>query len=178
MSPTRPSLALVALASAALAVAAAYEGPRTFQASEVLKPPQVKGPHFQVAAAVPTEGYFHVFSITTDYGPLEAEGSQKSAEQKAAAAAGGVAAKGVVPIPMVVSSTATVGNLVWGKDPEELLKYNEQRLKELGATRLELQLAGTATPPAKKELAARGWTVVENVPLSMEVAQAAAPAAR
>lgn len=270
MSATRPSLTLAALCSAALAVAAAYEGARTFQASEVLRPDQIKGPHFQVAAAVPTGGYFHEFSITTDYGPLEAEGmsllitrlnevralgeldkvsksevflkaagtsvvnvgkgvvsavedpgatvkgiggglkrfgtnlgrkakrtgdkavdaakkdedekaggEQKSTEQKAAEAAGGVAssvlgvsgasrrwaqkvgvdpyttnpvlkkalgdvgkvdaaggiaAKIVVPIPMLVSTTSSVGNLVWGKDPEELLKYNEQRLKELGAS--------------------------------------------
>jgi hypothetical protein len=49
-------------------------------------------------------------------------------------AAGGIAAKVVVPVPMVVSSTASVGNLVWGKDPEELLKHNEQRLRELGAS--------------------------------------------
>jgi hypothetical protein len=260
--------AFAAFASAALAVAAAYEGPRTFQASEVLKPAQVKGPHYQVAAAVPTEGYLHVFSIRTDYGPLEAEGtsllltrlnevgalarldevsksevflkaagtsvlnvgkgvasavkdpeatakgvgtglkrfgtnlgrkakrttdkavdstagdekaagSPASTEDKAAGAAqgaaksalginksarrwaqkvgadpyttnpilrkalqeigkidaaGGIAAKVVVPIPMVVSSTASVGNLVWGKDPEELLKLNEQRLTELGAS--------------------------------------------
>ena len=72
--PARPVLTLVALASAALAVAAAYEAPRTFKASEVLKPAQVKGPHFSVAPTVKTEGYLHVFDITTDYGPLEAEG--------------------------------------------------------------------------------------------------------
>ena len=47
-------------------------------------------------------------------------------------AAGGIAAKIVVPIPMVVSGTASVGNLVWAKDPEELLKINEQKFKELG----------------------------------------------
>jgi hypothetical protein len=269
MSLSRSSLTLAALASTALAVAAAYEGPRTFKASEVLQPAQVKGPHFQVAGAVPTEGYFHEFSITTDYGPMEAEGmslllarlnevralaeldkvsksevflkaagtsvvnvgkgvasavqdpgatakgvgggikrfgtnlgrkakrtsdkavdsaksddekaagDEKSTEKKAADAAGGVAnsvlgvsgasrrwaqkvgvdpytsnpvlkkalsdigkvdaaggiaAKVVVPIPMVVSTTASVGNLVWGKDPEELLKYNEQRFRELGAS--------------------------------------------
>jgi hypothetical protein len=212
-------------------------------------------------------------------------------------AAGGIAAKVVVPIPMVVTTTARVGNLVWGKDPEALLKYNEQRLKELGATdavikklylskgftltfhtrlvsalyavkakgsaayaetaaearsvreavffaesaemlerfhaktpvvellpdsralvaktkdgravallpidyirwtpefekaaseaqqraakelgaaKLELQLAGTASATAKKELAARGFTVVENVPLTYEVAEAAPAAA-
>ena len=50
-------------------------------------------------------------------------------------AAGGIAAKVVVPIPMVVSTTATVNNLVWGKDPEELLKINEQRLAELGVSK-------------------------------------------
>ena len=70
---SRLSVALT-LAFAALAVGAAYEAPRTFQASELLTPAQVKGPHHQVAAAVPTEGYLHVFSIKTDYGPLEAEG--------------------------------------------------------------------------------------------------------
>ncbi len=426
MSPTRSSSTLVAFASAALAVAAAYEPARTFKASEVLKPSQIKGPHFQVAEAVPTEGYFQIFSIKTDYGPLEAEGmsllltrlnevralaelddvsksevfvkaagtsvvnvgkgvasavtdpgatakgmgagvkrfgtnlgrkakrtadeatadkdegEQKSTDKKASDAAagiagsvlgvsagsrrwaqkvgvdpyttnavlkkaladigkvdaaGGIAAKVVVPVPMVVSTTAKVGNLVWGKDPEALLKYNEQRLKELGATdavikklylskgftlslhtrlvnglyavkakgsaayaetaaeakivreavffaesaemlerfhaktpvvellpdsralvaktkdgraavllpvdwvpwtaafekaatlvsqrakaelgttKLELQLAGTASATAKKELAARGFTVVENVPLTYEVAEAAAAAA-
>ena len=47
-------------------------------------------------------------------------------------AAGGIAAKVVVPIPMVVSGTASVGNLVWAKDPEEVLKINEQKFKDLG----------------------------------------------
>jgi hypothetical protein len=47
-------------------------------------------------------------------------------------AAGGIAAKVVVPIPMVVSGTASVGGLVWSKDPEALLKGNEQAFKELG----------------------------------------------
>jgi hypothetical protein len=262
----RPAVTLAALVSASLAVAAAYEAPRTFQASEVLKPSQVKGPHFSVAPAVKAEGYFLIFDIKTDYGALEAEGksmlfvrlsevsalaqldevsksevflkaagtsvlnvgkgvasavkdpkataegigsgvkrfgtnlgrkakrtgdkavesvsgddkgegSDKSTGDKAAAAgtgmaysvlgvskssrkwaqkvgadpyttnpilkkaltdigqidaAGGIAAKVVVPIPMVVSSTATVGNLVWAKDPEELLKMNEATLKSMG----------------------------------------------
>jgi hypothetical protein len=430
MSPSRPSLTLVAFASAVLAVAAAYEPARTFKASEILKPSQIKGPHYQVADAVPTEGYFHLFSIKTDYGPIEAEGmsllltrlnevralaeldevsksevflkaagtsvvnvgkgvastvtdpeatakgmgagvkrfgtnlgrkakrtadqatadkgekaqaEQKSTDKKtseAAAgiagsilgvsagsrrwaqkvgvdpytsnpvlkkaladigkvdAAGGIAAKVVVPIPMVVSTTASVGNLVWGKDPEALLKHNEQRLKELGATdevvkelylskgftlsletrmisalhavkakggaayadtaaeagivreavffaesaemlqrfhaktpvvellpdsralvaktkdgravallpidwihwtaafekaatevqararkelgatKLEVRLSGTASPTARKELAARGIDVVENEPLTFEAAEASAPAAK
>src|SRR5205085_4873398 len=49
-------------------------------------------------------------------------------------AAGSLAAKIVVPIPPVVGATAKVGNLVWSQDPEALLKGNEQRLKELGAS--------------------------------------------
>jgi hypothetical protein len=47
-------------------------------------------------------------------------------------AAGGIAAKAVVPVPTVVSKAAEVSDLVWGKDPEELAKLNEQRLAELG----------------------------------------------
>jgi hypothetical protein len=47
-------------------------------------------------------------------------------------AAGGIAAKVVVPIPMVVSTTATVGGLVWGADPQEVRKKNEAWLAELG----------------------------------------------
>jgi len=50
-------------------------------------------------------------------------------------AAGGIAAKVVVPIPMVVSTTATVGGLVWGKDPEELRKINEKAVADLGASK-------------------------------------------
>jgi len=47
-------------------------------------------------------------------------------------AAGSLATKIVLPVPQVVGLTASVGGLVWGKDPEELLKLNEQRMKELG----------------------------------------------
>ena len=47
-------------------------------------------------------------------------------------AAGGIAAKVVVPVPTVVSKAADVSELVWGKDPQELAKLNEQRLAELG----------------------------------------------
>jgi hypothetical protein len=45
---------------------------------------------------------------------------------------GGIATKVVVPIPAVVGTTASVGDLVWGKDPEELRKLNEQRARDLG----------------------------------------------
>ena len=47
-------------------------------------------------------------------------------------AAGSIATKVVLPIPGVVGMTATVSGLVWSKDPEELRKLNEQRLKEIG----------------------------------------------
>jgi hypothetical protein len=260
-------------AAVSLAVAAAYEGPRTFKASEVLKPAQVKGPHYEVAPDVPTDGYLHVFQLKTDYGSLEAEGKNilllreyetgalaqldevsktgvfvkaagdslvktgkgvamavsdpgataknmgsglkrfgsnlgrsakrttdkavdsvsgddkdkkegekkddKSTTDKAAEAsegiansvfgvngaarrwaqkvgvdpyttnpvlrksliefgridaAGGLAVKIAVPIPPIVGTTATVGNLVWGQDPQALMKRNEQLLKDGGAT--------------------------------------------
>jgi hypothetical protein len=49
-------------------------------------------------------------------------------------AVGGIAAKVVVPIPTVVSTTSTVGGLVWGKDPEALRKTNEAGLKALGVS--------------------------------------------
>jgi hypothetical protein len=50
-------------------------------------------------------------------------------------AAGGLAAKIAVPIPMVVTTTASVSNLVWGKDPEELRKMLEKQIAELGASK-------------------------------------------
>jgi hypothetical protein len=49
-------------------------------------------------------------------------------------AAGAIASKVALPIPVVVSGTATVGQLVWSADPEALRKTNEARLKELGTS--------------------------------------------
>jgi len=49
-------------------------------------------------------------------------------------AAGGIATKVVLPIPPIVGASASVGDLVWGKDPEELRKINEERLKALGVS--------------------------------------------
>jgi hypothetical protein len=46
--------------------------------------------------------------------------------------AGSIATKVVVPIPAVVGTAATVGDLVWSKDPEELRKHNEGLVKALG----------------------------------------------
>lgn len=48
--------------------------------------------------------------------------------------AGGIAAKLAVPIPPLVDTTADVGSLVWGRDPEELRKLNEARVREIGAS--------------------------------------------
>lgn len=50
-------------------------------------------------------------------------------------AAGSIVTKVVVPIPMVVSTTAKVGGLVWSADPEELRKRNEASLAGLGVTK-------------------------------------------
>lgn len=262
-------LAITFTLGAALVTGAAYESPKGFRASDLLTPAQVKGPHHAVAPDVKLDGYLHVFDLTTDYGPVEAEGkstlltrlqevgalaeldevskskvflqaagtsvvnvgkgvsaavsdpgatakgvgggvkrfgtnlgrkakragdeavtaakgddkgegtAEKSGADQAAAAgagvansvlgvnatarkwaqkvgvdpytanpilkkalsdiakvdkAGGLAAKIVVPVPMVVSGTAKVGALVWAKDPEELLKLNEQRLTETGVS--------------------------------------------
>jgi hypothetical protein len=63
----------------------------------------------------------------------------------------------------------------WTEASDKALAEIEKRAKgELGATKLELRMTGTMSAVAKKEAAARGWTVTENVPLSFEVAQAQA----
>ncbi|WP_110172683.1 hypothetical protein [Luteitalea pratensis] len=49
-------------------------------------------------------------------------------------AAGSLTTKFVVPIPPLVGSAATVGNLVWTTDPESLRKMNEGRAKALGVS--------------------------------------------
>jgi hypothetical protein len=237
--------------------APADEPPPAFKAAQLLTPAQVKGPHHAVADAVATEGYYHAFTIRSDFGEFDAQGRTmlavrlqevealaklddvsktevfltaagtsvvnvgkgvanaviKPAEtakgvgsgvkrfgvnlgrmtkrtvdsatnddpaeaskpegnaavsagksvlgvsraarrwaQKVGVdpyttnmvlrkalddfgevdAAGSIATKVVLPVPGVVGMTATVSDLVWSKDPEELRKLNEQRLKELG----------------------------------------------
>jgi hypothetical protein len=49
-------------------------------------------------------------------------------------AAGSIATKVAVPVPRAVSMTSKVGHLVWDKDPEEVRKINEQRLRELSVS--------------------------------------------
>jgi hypothetical protein len=61
-------------------------------------------------------------------------------------AAGSIATKVVLPIPAVVGMTSKVSSLVWGKDPEELRKINEQRLRDL-----------TVPEDVARALFANGW---------------------
>lgn len=67
-------------------------------------------------------------------------------------AAGGIAAKAVTPVPTVVSKAADVSDLVWGKDPQELAKLNEQRLGELGVDKkvAEAFLKSAAFSPSRQ----------------------------
>jgi len=50
------------------------EAPPRFAAAALLTPGVLKGPHYRVDDAVRTEGYFHEFSISSDFGPFKAVG--------------------------------------------------------------------------------------------------------
>jgi hypothetical protein len=50
------------------------EAPPEFTAGALLTPAVAQGPHYRVADSVPTEGYFHRFSLTSDFGSFEAIG--------------------------------------------------------------------------------------------------------
>ena len=245
------------------AAAPAFEPAPTFQASKILPPDLLKGPHFTVSETVTAEGVYQVFEIVSEFGNIEAEGRTvlrtrlrevdalarlsevskgeifakaaggavlavgkgvasvvkdpegtakgigggikrfgvnlgrkarrtadsvthddkkagepgESTSDKALGAAGGaansvlgvngaarkwaqklgvdpyttnpvlhkalvdvgridtagsIATKIILPVPVLVSGTATIGDLVWSKDPEELRKINEARLAEIG----------------------------------------------
>lgn len=256
--------AIAALGLIAIAQESGSEPPPVVKASAVLTPAQLSGPHYKVEEAVETPGYFHEFTLTTDFGPMTAEGlsqlpvraqevaalaalqdvsrsrvflesagqslvavggsivnvvtapvdtakgigsgvkrlgvnigrrtkrayesvtaddkkpaDESTKDDKGAAGAavgvaknllgvngamrrwarkvgadpyttnpilrdaldriaqvdvaGSLATKIVVPIPGILSTTATIGDLVWAKDPEELRKMNDSRARELGA---------------------------------------------
>ncbi len=250
-------MAAVAAGNTYRAAEPADEPPPSFAAAQLLSPAELRGPHHTVADAVQTDGYYHEFRITSDFGEFEAAGrtmlavrlheiralaqldevsktevflrsagtsvvnvgrgvatavtspvdtargvgsgvkrfgvnlgrmtrrtvdsatSEDPAEEPAPGgnaavgaaqgvlgvnraarrwaqkvgvdpystnpvlrqalsdfgrvdAAGSIATKVILPIPGVVGMTATVSDLVWGKDPEELRKINEQRLRDLG----------------------------------------------
>src|SRR5512143_2619419 len=128
----------LAVTTAATPVQAAdYEGPRTFQASEVLAPAQIKGPHFEVAPEVPTEGYLHVFHLRTDFGPLEVEGRSmlvlREHETQALAQLDEVSKAGVF-VKAAGSSLLSTGKGVVAavKDPEATAKGIGGGLKRFG----------------------------------------------
>jgi len=52
----------------------AWEGPRTFDASEILTAADRSGPHHSVGDRVPTEGFFYAFTLRTEFGDLETVG--------------------------------------------------------------------------------------------------------
>jgi hypothetical protein len=148
----------IALASAALAVGAAYEGARTFQASELLTPAQIKGPHHQVAAKVPTEGYLHVFSIKTDYGPLEAEGRGMllvRLQEVGALAELAQVSKSAVFVKAAGASVVNVGEGVAAAvtDPEATAKGIGKGLKRFGTNlgRKAKRAGDQAAESAKKD---------------------------
>ena len=60
--------------SAASAVAASWEEPKTFKASEVLTAAEKKGEHHEVDDKVPTEGFYYVFELQTEFGELKPVG--------------------------------------------------------------------------------------------------------
>lgn len=63
----------------------------------------------------------------------------------------------------------------WTEACDKVFTEVETRAKrELGATKLELRMTGTMSRVAKQEMAARAWTVVENIPSTFEVAKARA----
>lgn len=63
-------------------------------------------------------------------------------------AAGSIATKVAVPIPAPLTMTATVGDIVWTKDPEDLRRQNEKQAAELGVGK----------PVAKAFFANKNWT--------------------
>jgi len=69
-------LCLAALSAGAFSPVAARsdEPPPRFTAAQLLTPAQLKGPHHTVADPVATEGYYHAFTIRSDFGEFDAEG--------------------------------------------------------------------------------------------------------
>ena len=77
-SPFGLCAASLLVASAVLtAQPATDEPPPTVTASKVLTAAQLKGVHHQVVNAVPTPGFFHEFTITSEYGTFTAIGRRE-----------------------------------------------------------------------------------------------------
>ena len=82
-------------------------------------------------------------------------------------AAGSIATKVVLPVPGIVTAAADVGDLVWGKDPEELRKINEQTLKTLGVPSAD----------AAVFFANRGYTLTSQTRLAAALGRVKVPGA-
>jgi hypothetical protein len=66
----------------------------------------------------------------------------------------------------------------WTEASEKALSEIEARARqELGTTKLELHMTGTMSAVARKQMAARGVKLVENLPSTFELARAAAETA-
>ncbi len=68
------SSVLVSLMPALAGLQEGDEPPPRFRADALLTPAVIHGTHYRVAEDVRTEGYFHAFSITSDFGAFEALG--------------------------------------------------------------------------------------------------------
>jgi hypothetical protein len=216
----------------AAAVATVVRGAQRIRGSGILQSgPAPSGPIPALTAGrsrLKTEGYLNVFDITTDWGPLEAEGetmllmrlhevralaqldevSKSEVFLKSAGTSADAEREGVffaesagmlarfhksTPVAAVLADSRALvaktkdGRAVallpvdwvqWTAASDKALTEVEKRAKaELGATKLELRMTGTMSAVAKKEMAARGRMVTENVPVSFEVAQAQAKSA-
>src|SRR5262245_38786138 len=70
----RSVLLVLAAIHAVTLLAAGYEGPRTFASRDVLPASLVQSPLFTVGPQAPTDGYFHDFTIKSEYGDFHVEG--------------------------------------------------------------------------------------------------------
>src|SRR3954468_16679294 len=74
------SLGLVLIAASVFLRAQEGDEPApVLKASALLTPALLKGPHHSVADAVTTEGFFHQFTVSSEFGPFEALGRSQLA---------------------------------------------------------------------------------------------------
>jgi hypothetical protein len=69
-----PGMAAGLLAAAVLHAAAGFEAAPTFKASDLVPAAALKGPHHKVEEAVPLQGLYRQYRITSDYGAFDAVG--------------------------------------------------------------------------------------------------------
>ena len=67
-------LAALLLAMISPTVQGAYEQPPVLQASEMLPPAWIHGPHHRIESRVPTDGFLSRVTVRSDYGPFEVRG--------------------------------------------------------------------------------------------------------